>query len=38
MLLTGARRGAAGFYRSCGFSEDEKHGMVARRESSAPAT
>ncbi|MEO9575950.1 MAG: GNAT family N-acetyltransferase [Tateyamaria sp.] len=31
MLLTGAARGAQGFYRKVGFDDTDKHGMVVRR-------
>lgn len=31
MLLTGAARGAAAFYRKLGFDDHEKHGMMLRR-------
>ena len=31
MLLTGRKRGAKGFYEACGFSTEDKHGMVVRR-------
>jgi N-acetylglutamate synthase-like GNAT family acetyltransferase len=31
MLLTGAERGAKGFYRACGFSDSLKTGMVMYR-------
>ena len=31
MLMTGQRRGATGFYRSAGFSSEDKFAMVIRR-------
>ena len=31
MLLTGQKRGAAGFYEACGFSTEDKYAMVMRR-------
>lgn len=31
MLLTGKANDALGFYRKCGFTEDEKYGMILRR-------
>lgn len=32
MLLTGQKRGARGFYESVGFSSEDKHAMVMRRD------
>lgn len=31
MLMTGKKRGAAGFYKALGFSSEDKHAMVLRR-------
>lgn len=31
MLMTGQKRGAAGFYKALGFSSEDKHAMVLRR-------
>ncbi|MEM1351284.1 MAG: GNAT family N-acetyltransferase [Pseudomonadota bacterium] len=31
MLLTGQKRNAKAFYEACGFSSEDKHGMVLRR-------
>ena len=32
MLLTGQARGAKGFYEAVGFSDDNKYGMILRRD------
>ncbi|NSX56013.1 GNAT family N-acetyltransferase [Parasulfitobacter algicola] len=32
MLLTGQKRNSSGFYRRIGFDQDEKYGMVLRRD------